>query len=78
MDSFKRFHRLRKNKNLRELVSETRLSISDFVLPYFICEGENKKIPIDSMPGIFRFSFMIMELKHIYFLAQLKNQIPTI
>jgi porphobilinogen synthase len=56
MDSFKRFHRLRKNKNLRELVSETRLSISDFVLPYFICEGENKKIPIDSMPGIFRFS----------------------
>ncbi|WP_457644440.1 porphobilinogen synthase [Persephonella sp.] len=48
--------RLRKNENIRRLVRETQLSVNDFIYPLFIEEGENIKIEIPSMPGIFRYS----------------------
>jgi len=43
--------RLRSTQNLRDLVEETNLQISDFVLPLFIKEGKNINQPISSMPG---------------------------
>ena len=51
-----RFRRLRKSPNLRRLVRETRLSKDDFVQPFFVTEGKNRKEPIPSMPGIYRYS----------------------
>lgn len=48
--------RLRKNENIRRLVRETELSVNDFIYPLFIEEGENIKIEIPSMPGIYRYS----------------------
>ena len=49
-----RGRRLRVNESIRSLVRETTLSPSDFMFPMFIAEGENVKIEISSMPGIFR------------------------
>ena len=51
-----RLRRLRKNEWSRRLIQENNLSSSDFILPIFLNEGKNKKIPIKSMPGVFRYS----------------------
>jgi len=51
-----RMRRNRKSKAIRQMVQETKLSPSDLVLPFFIIEGVNQRIPIMSMPGVFRFS----------------------
>lgn len=51
-----RLRRLRKSKAMRDLVAQTNLKVSNMVMPYFVCEGNNIKQPIKSMPGIFRFS----------------------
>ena len=51
--------RLRRNRShdwVRRLTKENTLSVNDLVQPVFIIEGKNKKIPIKSMPGIFRYS----------------------
>lgn len=52
----KRFRRLRASEQLRNLVRETHLQTSDLIYPIFVEEGENRKTPVDSMPGIFRWS----------------------
>ena len=54
-----RFVRLRKhraNQRIRDSFSETKISASDLIMPYFVIEGNNKNEPIKSMPGIFRLS----------------------
>ena len=51
-----RNRRLRSTPALRELVQETRLSASDFLVPLFIVEGTNTTSEIPSMPGYFRYS----------------------
>ena len=51
-----RLRRLRYNPILRDLVSETSLSLNDLIYPIFICEGENVKIEIPSMPGQYNLS----------------------
>nr|WP_196777379.1 porphobilinogen synthase [Candidatus Nitrosocosmicus hydrocola] len=51
-----RLRRLRKNSAIRDLFQEIRLSPKDLVLPLFVQEGLKKNQPIDSMPGVFRFS----------------------
>ena len=51
-----RLRRNRKSNWSRRLVSENTLSVNDLILPIFIIEGKNKKIPIKTMPGIFRYS----------------------
>lgn len=48
--------RLRRNPVAREMLRETRLSISDLIYPLFITGGENVKRDIASMPGIFQLS----------------------
>ena len=52
----KRFRRLRASEQLRDLVRETHLQTSELIYPIFVEEGENRKTPVDSMPGIFRWS----------------------
>ena len=51
-----RLRRNRQNKWSRRLISENNLSVDDLILPIFIVEGKNKKIPVKSMPGIFRYT----------------------
>ena len=51
-----RLRRNRKSDWTRRLVSENTLSVNDLILPLFVIEGKNKKIPIKTMPGIFRYS----------------------
>ncbi|MBS0209978.1 MAG: porphobilinogen synthase [Planctomycetes bacterium] len=51
-----RLRRLRHNPLVRRLVQETRLHPSDFILPYFICDGTNVRKPIGAMPGVFQLS----------------------
>jgi len=53
---FKRFRRLRINKNLRDLVQETKLNINDFIYPLFVKSGTGLKKEIGSMPGVFQMS----------------------
>ena len=51
--------RLRRNRKTdwsRRLISENTLSPNDFVLPIFVIEGKNKKTPIKSMAGVYRYS----------------------
>lgn len=48
--------RLREKNRLRQMVRETRISASSFVLPVFVQEGENKVTEIPSLPGQFRYS----------------------
>jgi len=51
-----RLSRLRSSINLRELVSETRLTPSDLIQPIFIHHSENIKTEIPSMPGQYQWS----------------------
>ncbi len=46
-----RLRRLRGHENLRQLIRETQLSVSDFVQPLFIHHDKNIFNPISSMPG---------------------------
>ena len=59
--------RLRKSADLRELVSETRLSVKDFIYPMFVMPGKNKKVQVKSMPGIFKQSIdnIVKEMREV-------------
>jgi porphobilinogen synthase len=48
--------RLRQSAALRRLVSETELSVSQLVLPFFVRPGRKQRKPIGSMPGVFQLS----------------------
>lgn len=52
----KRPRRLRNNLVIRKMVRETSLSVSDFIYPLFIVEGENIKREISSLEGVYHFS----------------------
>jgi len=56
MFPIQRLRRLRMKKEVRDLVSETILSVKDFVYPLFIVTGKGVKKEINSMPGVFHFS----------------------
>lgn len=51
-----RLRRLRRTAELRNLVSETRLTADAFVYPMFVCPGEGVRKEVRSMPGVFNFS----------------------
>ncbi len=51
--------RLRRNRMKdfsRRLVAENNLGTNDLILPLFVCEGNNIEDPIQSMPGVSRYS----------------------
>lgn len=52
----KRMRRLRTTPQMRALVRETYIDISDLVYPIFVIEGNNIKNPIASMPRIYQYS----------------------
>ncbi|MFY1047304.1 porphobilinogen synthase [Chryseobacterium sp. GP-SGM7] len=68
---YSRNRRLRVSESMRGLVRECNLSVSDFVMPVFVMEGENKEEAIASMPGIFRRSIdlTVKECKELFSLG---------
>ena len=57
----RRTRRLRVSENMRALVRETNVQISDLVYPMFVIEGENQKNPVPSMPNIYQWSLDRLE-----------------
>src|SRR5579864_7020324 len=51
-----RMRRLRRHDWTRRLVAENTLWPADFIWPVFVIEGENKREPVASMPGVERLS----------------------
>ena len=60
-----RLRRLRQNVQIRNLISESTLQISDLIWPLFVCKGKNVKEKISTMDGVFRLSIdnLIIEAK---------------
>ena len=56
LDLATRLRRNRKADWARRLVRETTLTAADLIWPVFLCEGENARQPIASMPGVERLS----------------------
>ena len=70
-----RLRRSRKNDWSRRLIEENYLSPSDFILPIFLIDGKNKKQPIKSMPGVYRYT--LDKLSGLVDKA-IKNQLPMV
>src|SRR5262245_41108998 len=51
-----RMRRLRSHSKIQELVRETRLQVTDLILPLFIRYGAGIKKPIVSLPGHYQIS----------------------
>lgn len=66
-----RMRRLRSSENLRSMVRETHLHVKDLIYPLFVTFGRDKKIPVQSMPGVFQFSVdrLKPEIEEIYSLG---------
>ena len=70
-----RLRRSRKYSWSRRLIQENSLSVNDFILPIFLIDGKNKKQPIKTMPGVYRYT--IDKLGQVVGDA-VKNKIPMI
>ena len=70
-----RLRRSRKNDWSRRLIEENNLSANDFILPIFLIDGKNKKQPIQSMPGVYRYT--LDKLNHQIEKA-IKNKLPMV
>ena len=70
-----RLRRSRKNNWSRRLIEENNLTSNDFILPIFLIDGKNKKQPIKSMPGVYRYT--IDKLNFIVDKA-IKKKLPMI
>lgn len=55
-----RMRRIRAHDFSRRMAREARLSADDLIWPVFVCEGENQRIPIPSMPGVERLSLDLL------------------
>lgn len=56
MELLRRPRRLRITQGIRSLVQETRVNLSDLVMPYFIFHGEGIKREIPALPGQFHYT----------------------
>ncbi|MFK8011373.1 MAG: porphobilinogen synthase [Marinicellaceae bacterium] len=63
-----RKRRLRYSESIRSLVAENHIHASDLIWPVFVLEGENRREPIASMPGVCRLSqdLLIEKLIHLF------------
>ena len=48
--------RNRKSEVIRQMVQETHISAANLIFPLFIVEGNNQKVEVGSMPGMYRYS----------------------
>ncbi len=49
-----RLRRTRRSAALRRLVAETGLGPADLIYPVFVLDGDGRREPVESMPGIYR------------------------
>jgi len=56
----RRPRRNRKSEAIRAMNEETRVTTDDLIFPLFLIDGTNKKVEVNSMPGIFRLSTDLM------------------
>jgi porphobilinogen synthase len=63
-----RLRRNRKSEAIRKMVQETHLTPHDLVAPLFVIEGEKKRVPIESLPGVERLSIdlAVKEAKELH------------
>ncbi|MCF6243226.1 MAG: porphobilinogen synthase, partial [Bacteroidales bacterium] len=63
-----RLRRLRQNPVLRAMVTETKVTTDDLIMPLFACPGKNIKNPIPSMPGNYQMSIdlIVEECKELF------------
>lgn len=52
----RRPRRNRKSPVIRNMVKESKVGVEDLILPLFLIEGDNLRIEVSSMPGIYRYS----------------------
>jgi porphobilinogen synthase len=64
MFNIRRPRRNRKSEAIRAMVEETSVTVDDLIFPLFLLDGNNKKVEVASMPGIYRLSTDLM-LKEI-------------
>lgn len=55
-----RMRRMRRDEFSRRLMRESRLTTDDFIYPMFVVEGSGQRVPVPSMPGVFRISIDIL------------------
>lgn len=60
--------RLRKNEDFRRMIRETKLSVDDLIMPFFVIPGKDLKKEIGSMPGNYQLSIdrLIKEAKEVF------------
>lgn len=56
-----RMRRLRNNSTLRALLEENTLLIDDLVYPLFVHEESTLTMPLEAMPGVYRYSLDVFE-----------------
>ena len=56
----RRMRRMRKDDYTRRLMAENQLTVNDLIYPVFVLEGENRREPISSMPGVERKSIDLL------------------
>lgn len=63
-----RYRVLRRSESVREMIAETRLNVSNLLVPLFVVEGQNVCEEITSMPNYFRYSLDLLEeeVKELY------------
>ncbi|MCL4103788.1 UNVERIFIED_CONTAM: hypothetical protein GTU68_029105 [Idotea baltica] len=61
----RRPRRNRRTAAIRGMVRETRIHLDQLIYPFFLIQGEGQEVPVDSMPGINRYSIdtMLAEMK---------------
>lgn len=71
MFPYQRPRRLRKNRTIRRMVSETALTPDDFIYPLFVTYGKNVRKALKSMPGCYQESvdMAVRHAKEVYALG---------
>ncbi len=65
-----RLRRLRKNNIIRSLFEDVDISLNDFILPIFVCEGKKVKRKISSLEGHYEFSVDEL-IKHCHYIKKI-------
>lgn len=66
----RRLRRVRKHDFSRRLVAEHQLLVNDLIYPMFVLMGKDRREPVESMPGVERFSIDLL-LEEAQYLAKL-------
>lgn len=63
-----RMRRMRTDEFSRRLMRENVLTTNDLILPMFVIEGQNKREPVQSMPGVERLTIdlLVAEAKEVF------------